>query len=103
MPIYDYKCKCGHTEWVYIQNHKPKRYLKCERCGKKMIKVYGEFNTDIINRTRYSNSMGVNPRQIPEAMRVYPGSEYTLDGRLIVNSRKDKLKKMKQRGLVEFE
>ena len=72
-------------------------------CGKKMARVISLPNTDIVENVRLSNSMGVNPRQIPEAMRKYPGSEYSPDGRLIVHSRKDKLQKMKQRSLVEFE
>lgn len=52
--------------------------------------------------TRYSQSMGVNPEQIPAAMKAYPGSEYTPDGRLIIRSRQHKLKEMRRRNMEEL-
>ena len=102
MPIYEYKCDCGvHKE----QYAKFKDYMKpilCE-CGQDMIRVITLPNTDMVENVRYSSTMGCNPNKINENMKKYPGSTYTPDGRLVVRSRNDKLKKLKQRGLAEAE
>ncbi len=53
---------------------------------------------------RWSKSMGVNIRQIPEAERLYPGSHYNRrTGDLAVEHRKDKLRKIRERNLTELE
>ena len=55
----------------------------------------------MVENHRWSTAMGCNPDQIPEMMKRFPGSEYNADGDLLVRSRHDKLKKMKERGLCE--
>lgn len=110
MPRYSYKCKkCGEVIDCYSSIATRNDPIKCF-CGgtaardvEVELNSAGAFDETTKEHIRFSSSMGVNPRQIPEAMKVYPGSEYTADGRLIINSRKDKLKKMKERGFVEFE
>jgi putative FmdB family regulatory protein len=103
MPIYEYKCpNCGTIEEVFVQNYDPEQYIKC-KCGSRKKKMISLPNTDLKNNERFSNVMGVNPRQIKEAEKRFPGSKYTPDGRLIINSRQDKKKKMKERGLTELE
>jgi hypothetical protein len=76
--------------------------IPCE-CGKEMVRTFGNVGTDIKDNVRYSSVMGVNPNKIAENMKKFPGSRYTPDGRLIIRNRKDKLRKLKQRNLVEFE
>ena len=68
-----------------------------------MSRVFSNVNTDLVNNERWSRAMGVNIRQIPEAMKLYPGSVYDSRGYLRVDNRKRKLERMKQRGLIEYE
>ena len=70
-----------------------------ERCRSKRYSV----NTDIVNNERWSESMGVTPEQVPEAMRTFPGSVYDSEGRLLIKSRKHKIQEMKRRGYAEFD
>ena len=93
MPIYEYSCDCNWTTEVIAPMKDYNKPVVCV-CGKNMQRIISLPNTDMINNVRFSNSMGVNPRQIPEMERKYPNSRYTPDGKLIVNSRKDKLHKM---------
>ena len=101
MPIYTWKCDCGREQEVVRPMKDYDKPVVCE-CGQDMQRIISLPSTDMVNNVRYSNSMGVNPKRIAEMERRYPDSRYTPDGRLIVNSRKDKMKKLKQRGLVEF-
>ena len=64
-------------------------------------KLYS-VNTDMVENPRWSESMGVTPEQIPEAMRTFPGSEYDSEGRLLITSRKHKKFEMKRRGYTEI-
>jgi hypothetical protein len=58
------------------------------------------------SRERYSKAMGVNPEQIAQAERNFPGSEYVKSGPnagdLIIRDRKHKLREMKRRGMDEY-
>ncbi len=101
MPIYEFKCACGETVEKFQKNYR-KRLVKCV-CGKGMVKVFSQVNTDLVNNERWSNAMGVNPRQIPEAMKLYPGSVYNEKGRLRVSNRKEKLLRMAERGVHEYD
>jgi len=102
MAVYEYKCDCGIEKEVISSMKDSDTPVQCV-CGQRMKRIISLPNTDLVNNVRYSSSMGVNPKRIPESERMYPGSRYTPDGRLIVNNRKDKLMKMAQRGYVEFE
>jgi hypothetical protein len=70
-----------------------------ERCRSKKYAV----NTDLVNNERWSDSMGVQPHQIPEAMQTFPGSTYDSDGRLLIKNRKHKLYEAKRRGYAELD
>jgi hypothetical protein len=62
------------------------------------------FNTDLVNNERWSDAMGVNPDQIPEAMKIFPGSTYDSEsGRLLIKNRKHKLFEAKRRGYAELD
>ncbi len=103
MPIYEYQCpNCGTKEEVFTPKYEPPEFIDC-KCGSRKKKIISLPNTDLKNNERLSNVMGVNPRQIPEAEKRFPGSKYTPEGKLIINSRQDKKKKMKERGLTELE
>jgi putative FmdB family regulatory protein len=102
MPIYEYKCDCGLITEVIAKRYKPSTYATC-KCGKRAKKIISLPNTDLKENIRYSSAMGVNPRQIKEAEKRFPGSKYDQKGRLEVLNRKDKLKKAKERGLTELD
>lgn len=110
MARYSYKCsKCGmifdHIECVVHRNN----VQVCPGCNGSAVRdVAVEYasmsNVDVTckENTRYSRSMGVNPEQIPAAMKWFRGSEYHPDGSLIIHSRQHKLSEMKRRGMVEL-
>ena len=101
LPIYSYRCeKCNEDKEQYACGADYEKPIPCE-CGGTMRRTISMPGTDMVENIRYSSSMGCNPNKIQENMRKYPGSNYTPDGKLIVRSRNDKLKKLKQRGLVE--
>ena len=79
----------------------------CPNCGNLGNRDAGyELNhssPQIEEKTRWSETMGCNPKQIKAMEKQYPGSRYDSKGRLEVSSRQDKLIKMKQRNMIEFE
>jgi len=79
--------------------------VMCDVCGLPARKtcIPTRVNTDMKRNVRYSSSMGVDPSQIRNAMKAWPGSTYTPDGRLIIHSRAEKKKRMKQRGYIEIQ
>jgi len=110
MPSYSFYCpNCGHFDNICTISQRndacecPNCKQMCGRDVEHELQNCGNFDETCKNHVRLSNSMGVLPKRIKEMEKKYPGSKYTPDGRLIVNSRKDKLLKMKQRGLVEYE
>jgi hypothetical protein len=105
MPIYCYKCKNGHVTEKFVAAMHPYVSCDCETCGRKARRSFSDemFNTDLVNNERVSESMGVQPHQIQEAMKTFPGSEYTKDGGLKIHSRKHKKEEMKRRGYVELD
>ena len=103
MPNYSYRCEdCNKDKEQYAKAENYEKPVDCE-CGGVMRRIIGLPSTDIVENTRYSSVMGVNPNKIAESMKKYPGSNYTPDGRLIIKNRKDKLRKLRQRSLVEYE
>ena len=102
MALYEWKCDCGRDKEVFASMKESGTKVECA-CGQDMHRIISLPSTDMVNHVRYSSSMGVNPNKIKEMERKYPGSRYTPDGKLTVNSRKDKLNKMRERGLIEFE
>ena len=61
-------------------------------------------NITYAKNERYSEAMGVQVEQIPEAMRMFPDSEYHPEtGALRIKNRAHKLKEMKRRGCAEFD
>lgn len=109
MPLYTYKCdKCDKVFDQIEEIRDRDKQQTCECGGKASRDVETELNntSDISamqSHERFSFAMGVNKRQIPQAMKKYPGSEYDSRGFLKIKSRKHKLFEMKRRGLIEFE
>jgi putative FmdB family regulatory protein len=102
MPIYEYRCDCGLITEVIAKRYKPSTYATC-KCGKRAKKIISLPNTDLVNNERFSGAMGINIRQIEQAKKIYPGSEYDSKGRLLIKNRKHKLYEAKRRGLTELD
>jgi len=111
MPNYGYKCSgCNENFDGFSTVACRNEPVACPNCGnlgyrdvEYELQTCGNFDETTKEHVRYSSSMGCNPKQIPEMERKYPGSRYTPDGRLEIIGRKDKLRKLRQRGMVEFE
>lgn len=105
MPIYCYRCVNNHLTDDYVPVAEPRATVSCDVCGQPAHRSYPDEHkhTDLVDRERWSDSMGVNPRQIPEAVRTFPGSVYDSEGRLLIKNRKHKLFEAKRRGLTELD
>ncbi|MFA5158167.1 MAG: zinc ribbon domain-containing protein [Patescibacteria group bacterium] len=103
MPTYEYICKnCGH-EFEMVQRMADPVKKKCPQCGQlKLCRLIGSGVQAMASKERVSYAMGVHPSRIAEAEKMYGGSKYRPDGSLIIKSRADKVKKMHERGLVEY-
>lgn len=106
MPIYQYKCeKCEQVfeEYSNIPTRNKKRKCKCGGLSSRII-GQGRCDVDVLmkDNERWSDSMGVNPDLIPQAVKMFPGSTYDSDGRLLIKNRKHKLEEMKRRGYTEL-
>lgn len=105
MPIYVYKCECGTVIEDFLSTMNPKKTAKCPSCGKRANRSYMSEakNTDLVDNERWSESMGVQPSQVQEAMKTFPGSTYDSTGRLLIKNRKHKLFEAKRRGYAELD
>ena len=114
MPHYVFKCtKCGLIQGHILpisQRNNTQVCVGCTGPAERNIEAelasMGGVDATTKERVRYSKAMGVNPEQIAEAERNFPGSEYVKSGPnagdLIIRSRQHKLAEMKRRGFEEF-
>jgi len=111
MPTYTYRCKCGSVFDAIVPIRERNKPQKCPDCGGKgrrdeqsEFASAGKFNELMVDRPRWSEAMGVNPEQIPQAMKMFPDSVYhPKTGALLIRNRQHKLKEMKRRGYAEFD
>lgn len=114
MPRYVASCsdkiKCGKIfPYFSCIDERNKVKLKCPDCGSKAkrdveaeLACAGEFNATCKSNPRWSWSMGVPANQVNDFRKRFPNSTYSDDGRLLIKSRQDKLRQMKERGFVEL-
>lgn len=109
MPLYTYHCLVCGKVFDFHSSIAERNILKICDCGNKAerdeateLRTSGDTSV-MMSHERASYAMGVNLRQIPQAVKLYPGSEYDSKGRLIIHSRKHKLFEMRRRGMTEFE
>lgn len=108
MIVYFY-CSCCDFVEGYTNDDEP---MECPKCGSKWYTLHfgkkqedRSVNIDGTSRgnERLSSSLGCNPNEINKFKKMYPGSEYTPDGRLVIKSRQHKKYEMKRRGYAELD
>ena len=80
--------------------------LSCPECGSKSYTLRFGHSLGkkkwVTEKERWSRSMGCPPSQVEEFRKRFPNSTYNDDGLLLVKNRKDKLRQMKERDMVEW-
>lgn len=103
MPIYCYKCdKCGKTAEFYVPMDQRNSVHPCDCKGGVLARnMTAELvHTDLpYQREVLSETMGINKNQIPRAKKLWPDSEWTPDGRMIVRSHQQRKRIMRERGM----
>jgi putative FmdB family regulatory protein len=104
-PIYPFNCyDCNESLEIFKARMESPKTPICPKCKKKMARVFSStVDATMIERPRYSLAMGVNPSQIAQAKKIYPGSEYNAKGDLLVRNRRHKLYEASRRGMSELE
>lgn len=80
--------------------------LICPECGEYLQPDIHSTNKHIgifSEEERVSLAMGVQPCQIEEAMKAFPGSRYRSDGALLYKGRSGKKAAMKARKYIEYQ
>lgn len=114
MPLYKYKCnKCGKIFDVctLIADRNTMQQCSCGFYGirnpEAELAAMGKLNFGG-DKTRMSRAMAVHKSQVPNAMKRWPGSEYTAPNskgmcQLVIHNRREKLRRANERGLYEVE
>ena len=114
VPRYYYKCgSCGEIFDSYVGISKRNEMQLC-KCG-----FYGQRNPEAElaamgrlkaggDKVRLSRAMAIHKSQVGNAMRRWPGSEYTTPNekgicQLVIHNRREKLQRAKERNLTELE
>jgi putative FmdB family regulatory protein len=107
MPLYDYACdECGDTAERFFGMKEMPHSIPCP-CGASMVRVFNAGNAPNLDveHVRYSLALGMSPEQIAsgEAARVHPGAEFDSRGLMKIHNRTEKLKRIRERGLIEMD
>jgi len=82
--------------------------VKCE-CGsiaKRNWRAYGDIDGIMKENIRWSWSLGINPddpKQLAAAKKRHPGAEFNKRGQMKIHNRAEKLRRMKEAGVEEYE
>lgn len=106
MPFYDYECdQCGKTGTRYSSVADRDNQRHCEGCGRTLNRIQFPTPERAVSpgywKERVSDALGVNPDQIPAAMKIHPGAEFTPDGAMIIRSHAEFTQRLKESGMVD--
>ena len=109
MPEYTYKCRKCDAIFQDLNTISKRHTTYCE-CGGKAdrdldeeLASVGKRSKWVTENERWSNSMGVPAGQVNEFRKRFPGSTYSDDGKLLIKSRSDKKRQMRERGFIEID
>lgn len=109
IPEYSYRCRECNAVFRDVNTIGKRRSSNCECGGKanrdidaELAHARGSRVKQITENERWSRSMGVPRKQLAEFRKRFPNSTYDNDGRLLIKSRSDKKRQMKERGFVEL-
>lgn len=109
MPWFTYKCKkCSEIFRDYQTIANRNTPTTCQCGGKAYRDVKAELSPRagrkwITDNGRWSIAMGVPQIQVEEFRKRFPDSIYNDKGHLWIEGRKDKLKKAKERQMIELD
>ena len=103
MPAYDFECdKCETVTEDSFPISKRPPHIKCPKCGGKAVRIFtvnSKHNAE--SRVIWSKAFGINPDQIPEMMKRFPGDEYNpVTGAMRVKGFQHQKKVAKRLGMV---
>ena len=108
MPFYTYECTECHDVFDDFKtiSKRDTTYCNCGNTAKRNLAAELATSSDCTrlmkDNQRWSWSMGVHLKQIPDMVKAYPGSEYHPEtGQLLIRNRQHKLHEMKRRGYEE--
>ena len=104
MPLYAFKCECGNYMEEICSISERSQEKKCDRCGKMAPRDYTDSGHCHSEKEMVSRAMGIHPRDIPKAMKKWPGSRYDpRTGHLLLRGRTERNQRMRERGFVDYE
>jgi len=80
---------------------------KCA-CGGEAVRSlqleHAQGNVDglMVDNPRWSWSLGINPKQIKEAMAKHPGAVFNEKGQMLIRNRQEKKQRMREANMIEF-
>lgn len=110
IPEYTYRCRKCDAVFQDLNTISKRATTDC-KCGSKADRDWDAELAHPVSRTRpkwitenerWSRSMGVPVKQLTEFRKRYPHSTYDGKGRLLIKSRSDKKRQMRERGFVEL-
>ena len=107
MPEFIYRCRDCGIVFRDMNSVANRHTAVCECDGRADRDVEAELAPRsgrkwIMEKERWSRSMGVPVKQLAEFRKKYPNHVYNDKGHLLVKGRKHKLKQAKERGFVEL-
>ena len=102
IPQYDFACNCGHRQSVIWPMSRSGELLKCSECGGQMYREYNfrAGNKDY-SKPIVSDSLAINPDQIPEHKKYFPDVEVLPDGRPVFDKFSKHENYLKKTGFVK--
>lgn len=112
MPKYSYKCDKCH--YVFDAYHSSKHRNDTEKCPECLSPASYSFKDTIQGskidammkeNERWSWSMGINPdnpQEVAEAHKRHPGATFNERGQMRIANRAEKLQRMKEAGMMEY-
>jgi len=116
-----YCYECDKCKYVFDRHHSPKNRNKTEQCPMCLGPAHRSFKNELKGckvdalmkeNERWSFTLGINadnPAEVAEARKRHPGAVFDFDvpgkqplGRMRIGHRREKLRRLKERGMEEY-